>query len=36
VETSIEAGPSVLFDAVIVSDYPDGECVLSRDGRWNS
>ncbi|MDR7048579.1 catalase [Duganella sp. 3397] len=33
VELSFEAGPSVLFDAVIVPDYPDGECTLSRDAR---
>lgn len=33
VEISFEAGPSVLFDAVIVPDYPEGECALSRDAR---
>ena len=33
VEISFEAGPSVLFDAVIVPDCPEGECALSRDAR---
>ena len=33
VEISFEAGPAVLFDAVIVPDFPDGEGVLSRDPR---
>ena len=33
VEISFEAAPSVLFDAVIVPDFPDGESVLSRDPR---
>lgn len=33
VEISFEAGPSVLFDAVIVPDFPDGEGALSRDPR---
>jgi catalase len=33
VEISFEAGPSVLFDAVIVPDFPDGDSTLSRDPR---
>jgi len=31
VEISLEAGPAVLFDAVIVPDFPDGESALARD-----